>query len=172
MSKMNAPIFTLTEVAAAAGTKSSTLRQWIFRDWFRLADADAPAHTAGATTLVTGRTALAMGVAVHLGGGVVPLELAVKAACLFAYTGAEEGGTARLPGCLFDAPGIIDTLAVFSRGEGRNDWQTAILPKVAGMTLEDCIATGAYGITSTETLIVCPLASTVQALRIKLQINE
>ena len=176
MDKMTAPTFTLAEVATAAGTKSTTLRQWLFRDWFKLDSSDAPAHTPGATTLVTGRTALAMGVAVHLGGSVVPLEMAMKAAVQFAYSGSDESeeanGFVRRPGEIFDGAEVTDTLAVFSRGEGRNDWETAIVPKIDGMKLEDCINSGSYGINSLETLIICPLTSTVHALRTKLDLHK
>lgn len=173
MDKMNTPTFTLAEVAIAAGTKSSTLRQWLFRDWFTLDAEDAPAHTPGATTYLTGKTALAMGLAVHLGGGVVPLELAVKAALRFAYSGTDEGqerhGLIRRPGYLFNAD---DTLAVFSRGEGRDDWQVAILPKVDGMTIEQCITSGSYGMSSLESLVVCPLFNAVTKLRNRLGLPE
>ena len=61
---------------------------------------------------------------------------------------------------------------MFSQGEGRTDWQTAILPKVDSMTLEQCLTSGGYGMASLGSLILCPLMSTVARLRQNLGLTE
>jgi hypothetical protein len=52
------------------------------------------------------------------------------------------------------------------------DWQTAIVTKLEGLKLEQCINSGTYGIDRLECLIVCPLLGIVGRLRQKLSLPE
>lgn len=168
MTELDSPIYVLADITAAAGAKSNTLHNWFHRGLISLGRDDKPAAVAGATSLVTGRTALAFGIALVLAKHEVPIERAVRAGKLFANTGADG----RKPGFLFAGPDVVDTWIIFSKGQDREEIDCSIVPYTKPMQPEDIIDHGSYGINSCDYFQVFPLLGIVLRLRQKLGLPE
>lgn len=168
MSNLDQPTYTLSEVSAAAGAKPNTLHNWFHRGLLTLGPQDKPAAAAGATTLLTGRTALALGLAMVLSRQGVDVPTAITAGKLFANTGDED----RQPACLFAGADVLDTLLVISQPEGAERKDCNLVARTHGMPVEGLINSGSYGVTSCAWLTVIPLANTINSIRHKLGLPE
>jgi hypothetical protein len=168
MTELDSPIHTLADITAAAGAKPNTLHNWFHRGLLSLGAHDKPAAAAGATTLVTGRTALAFGIALVLAKHEVPVERAIHAGRMFANSGVEG----RRPGFLFAGPDVVDTWIILSKGAGRETVECSIVAYTKPMQPEDIIQSGSYGINSCDYFQVFPLVGTVLRLRQKLGLPE
>lgn len=114
------PRFTLRAVAAATGWHLGTMRDYFVRGIFPWAVNEGKAQVAGATSHLSLRSAMRLGVAHALWSqGISPRE-AFKAATSFADFGSAPSrnsyGLTRLAGGLF--PDDYDTILLWRAGEG------------------------------------------------------
>ena len=114
------PRFTLREVAAATGWHLGTMRDYFVRGIFPWAADEGKAKMAGATSRLSLRSAIRLGVTQALWAqGIAPRE-AFKAATSFADFGSAPSrnayGVTRLAGSLF--PDGYDTILLWRAGVG------------------------------------------------------
>ena len=118
--KADSPTYTLREVATATGWHLGTMRDYFVRGAFPWYDGDGKAVTAGATSKLSLRGAIRLGIAYQLWTlGVGPRE-AMKAATVFADFGnmatSNEARQNRQSGSLF--PEGYETILLWRKAQG------------------------------------------------------
>src|SRR5690242_2356654 len=107
---MDMPLMTIARAADLVGLGHRVARYWVQDGWIGW-PADKIAAVAGATTLLTKRSVIAMGIAAEL----VRLGLHAQMACKAARTFTDLGDEKRNPGALFSKN--ITVLIAYATGE-------------------------------------------------------
>lgn len=146
------PRFTLREVATATGWHLGTMRDYFVRGIFPWAEGEGKARIAGATSRLSLRSAIRLGVAHALWSQSIAPREAFKAATNFTEFGNAPSrnsfGVARLSGSLF--PDGFDTIMLWRAGEGA---RIIPVPADGGITLDSLIAAPFDGQTGPVVLV-------------------